>query len=188
VASDGDLFAGLQLAPGPLVIIGHDGSMLKDDDLARLLAERTCEQLIYKYARYVDSGEAGRVADLFTEDGVWIGADGRSMNGRDQVQAAFLGRQALTRRLSRHVMTNVLIDVHSECEATGIAYLINYRHDGPGETVEKPGPARHPKFVGDYHLTFRRVDGQWRIAALRFDLTFLRRSDLEPKVENRGAS
>jgi uncharacterized protein (TIGR02246 family) len=162
---------------GPRVIIGHDDSMLKDDDLTRLLAERACERLIYAYARFVDSGEAGRVADLFTEDGVWTGADGRSMNGREQVRAAFLGRQALTRRLSRHVMTNVQIDVHSETEASGIAYLINYRHDGPGQTVEKPGPARHPKFVGDYHLTFRNVDDQWRIAALRFDLLFLRRSD-----------
>jgi uncharacterized protein (TIGR02246 family) len=164
-------------APGPLVTIGHDDSMLKDDDLNRLVAERACEQLIYAYARFVDSGEAGRVADLFTEDGVWTGADGRSLNGREQVQAAFRGRQALTRRLSRHIMTNVQIDLHSETDATGIAYLINYRHDGPGETVEKPGPARHPKFVGDYHLTFRRVDGRWRIAALRFDLVFLRRSE-----------
>jgi uncharacterized protein (TIGR02246 family) len=159
------------------VIIGHDVSMLKDDDLTRLLAERACEQLIYSYARFVDSGEAGRVADLFTEDGVWTGANGQSLNGQGQVRAAFQGRQALTRRLSRHVMTNVQIDLHSETEATGIAYLINFRHDGPGDTVEKPGPARHPKFVGDYHLTFRRVDGRWRIATLRFDLLFLRRSD-----------
>lgn len=151
--------------------------MLKDDDLDRLLAEHACERLIYSYARYVDSGEAGQVADLFTEDGVWTGADGRSMNGREQLRNAFLGRQGLTRRLSRHVMTNVHIDVHSENEATGIAYLINYRHDGPNETVEKPGPARHPKFVGDYHLTFRRIDNQWRIATLRFDLIFLRRSE-----------
>jgi uncharacterized protein (TIGR02246 family) len=150
--------------------------MTTHDDLGRLLAERACEQLIYTYARFVDRGEAGRVADLFTDDGVWIGADGRSMTGQAQLRAAFLGRQGLTRRLSRHVMTNVQIDIHSETEATGIAYLINYRHDGPGERVEKPGPARHPKFVGDYHLTFRRVEGGWRIATLRFDLLFLRRS------------
>ena len=160
--------------PGP---VGHDDIMLKDDDLARLYAERACEQLIYAYARCVDSGEAGQVADLFTDDGVWTGADGRSMNGREQLRTAFLGRQGLTRRLSRHVMTNVQIEVHNENEASGIAYLINYRHDGLSDTAEKPGPARHPKFVGDYHLTFRRVDGRWRIATLRFDLIFLRRSD-----------
>jgi len=144
----------------------------------RLIAERACERLMYQYARFVDSGEAARIADLFTDDGVWTAADGRSMDGQDQIRAAFTARQALTRRLSRHVITNVLIDVHSGTEASGTAYLVNYRHDGTGDTVERPGPARHPKFVGDYHLGFRCVDGEWRIARLRFDLLFLRRSEV----------
>lgn len=77
-------------------------------------------------------------------------------------------------------MTNVLIDVHGDTEASGTAYLINYRHDGSSEVAEKPGPARHPKFVGDYHLRFRRLEGNWRIASLRFDLLFLRRSERGP--------
>jgi uncharacterized protein (TIGR02246 family) len=143
----------------------------------RITAERACERLVYQYARFVDTGDAARVAELFTPDGVWTGADGRSLNGQDQVGAAFSARQALTRRLSRHVMTNVLIEVHGDTEASGTAYLINYRHDAAGDVAEKPGPARHPKFVGDYHLTFRRVAGDWRIASLRFDLIFLRRSE-----------
>jgi uncharacterized protein (TIGR02246 family) len=148
-----------------------------EEGMRRLVAERACERLIYQYARFVDSGEAARIADLFSADGVWTAADGRSMDGQDQIRAAFSARQALTRRLSRHVITNVLIDVHNDTEATGTAYLVNYRHDGAGDTVEKPGPARHPKFVGDYHLEFRCVDGEWRIARLRFDLLFLRRSE-----------
>jgi len=144
-------------------------------DVTRLLAERACERLVYDYARFVDTGEASRIADLFTEDGVWTGANGHSMNGRAELLASFSARQALTRRLSRHVMTNVVVDLQSEDRATGIAYLINYRHDSSNEVPERPGPARNPKFVGDYHLEFRRVDGEWRIATLRFDLLFLRR-------------
>lgn len=156
---------------------GHDGGVTAtlDQDLSRLFAERACERLIYDYARFVDSGEAARIADLFTEDGVWTGANGHSMNGHAELRAAFSGRQALTRRLSRHVMTNVVVDVQSDDRATGIAYLINYRHDSDSDTPERPGPARHPKFVGDYHLEFRRENGEWRIATLRFDLLFLRR-------------
>jgi uncharacterized protein (TIGR02246 family) len=106
----------------------------------------------------VDSGEAARVADLFTRDGVWTGADGRSMTGQEEIRAGFAGRQSMTRRLSRHVMTNVLVDVRSDSEASGIAYLINDRHDGPTDTPERPGPARHPKFVGDHHFEFRRSE------------------------------
>jgi uncharacterized protein (TIGR02246 family) len=148
-----------------------------DDQISALLAERACERLILQYARFVDSGEAARVADLFSTDGVWIGADGRTMDGQDQIRAAFTARQGLTRRLSRHVVTNVLVDMHSTTEASGVAYLVNFRHDGPGDTVEKPGPARHPKFVGEYYLTFRHDEGRWRIASLRFDLVFLRRHE-----------
>jgi uncharacterized protein (TIGR02246 family) len=149
----------------------------RDNELAELLAERACQRLVYQYARLVDSGQAAQVADLFTEDGVWTGADGRSMNGRAEILAAFSGRQALSRRKSRHVMTNVQIDIDGENAATGIAYLINYRHDATGEPEDGPGPARHPKFVGDYHLRFRRDNDQWRIETLRFDLAFLRRHE-----------
>jgi hypothetical protein len=74
------------------------------------------------------------------------------------------------------VITNVLIAVTSPTDATGIAYLINFRHDSPTGVAEQPAPADHPKFVGEYHLTFRVDDGAWKIATLRFDLAFLRRS------------
>ena len=99
------------------------------------------------------------------------------MNGRAEILAAFSGRQALSRRKSRHVMTNVQIDMDGEDAATGIAYLINYRHDTPGEPADGPGPARHPKFVGDYHLRFRCDNDGWRIETLRFELAFLRRHE-----------
>jgi uncharacterized protein (TIGR02246 family) len=151
----------------------HHGRMT-DTDLQHLLAEHACERLVHQYARFVDRGEAARVAELFTPDGEWIAADGRSMDGQEAIRAGFAGRQAITRRLSRHVITNVLVDVHSDSEATGIAYLINYRHDADTDPPEKPGPARPPKFVGDYHFKFRRCDAGWRISSLRFDLVFLR--------------
>jgi uncharacterized protein (TIGR02246 family) len=155
---------------------------MADDVLVRLLAERACERLVLDYARYVDTGEAGKVADLFTTDGVWIGADGRTMSGREEVRAAFTARQGLTRRLSRHVITNVLVTLRSDTEAVGVAYLVNYRHDRSGDTAEVPGPARLPKFVGDYHFSFLRVDGRWLVSSLRFDLIFLR-----PARERDGA-
>ena len=144
------------------------------DEIERLLAERSCERLMLEYARCVDGGRASGIADLFTEDGEWIGADGRGMHGRAEMVAAFTAREGLSRRQSRHVMTNVLVDIEGPDTARGIAYLINFRHDARGDEAAHPAPADHPKFVGDYHLTFRRVDGRWRIATLRFDLAFLR--------------
>jgi uncharacterized protein (TIGR02246 family) len=145
------------------------------DPVVPLLAERACERLVLEYARLVDSGHAADVADLFTADGEWVGADGGGMHGQQEIRAAFTARQAVTRRQSRHVMTNVIVDVAGPDTATGIAYLINFRHDAAGDVAAHPAPADHPKYVGDYHLTFRRIDGRWYIATLRFDLAFLRR-------------
>jgi uncharacterized protein (TIGR02246 family) len=145
------------------------------DDIERLLAERACERVMLEYARLVDSGRASGLAGLFTADGQWIGADGRGMRGQEEIRAAFTAREALSRRQSRHVITNVLVDIEGPDTARGVAYLINFRHDASGSEAEHPAPADHPKFVGDYHLTFRRVDGRWLIHTLRFDLAFLRR-------------
>jgi uncharacterized protein (TIGR02246 family) len=154
--------------------------MTEQHEIDRLVAERACERLLNEYARRVDSGTASAVADLFTDDGVWLGADGGGMHGRDEIREVFSRRQALTRRQSRHVITNVLVEVVSPTDATGTAYLINYRHDSSSGQAEHPAPADHPKFVGEYHLTFRKVDGEWKIATLRFDLAFLRRRTAAP--------
>jgi hypothetical protein len=72
-------------------------------------------------------------------------------------------------------MTNVLTDVHSAEEASGRAYLVNYRHDSESGVAERPAPSDAPKYVGEYHWTFRRVDGEWLFATLDLDLAFVRR-------------
>jgi hypothetical protein len=72
-------------------------------------------------------------------------------------------------------MTNVVIDVHSADEATGRAYLVNYRHDSDTGVAERPAPSDAPKYVGEYYLTFRRVHGEWLFATLNLDLAFVRR-------------
>jgi hypothetical protein len=143
------------------------------DPLARLLAERACERLMTDYTRFVDFGEAARIADLFSADGVWE-ADGVRMDGRDAIRAGFSARQGVGRRTSRHVITNVAVDVVGPEEATALSYLVNYRHDSRSGTAERPAPVDHPKFVGEYHDRFVRTADGWRFARRRCDLAFVR--------------
>jgi len=151
-----------------------------DELVDQLRAERDCQRLVHDYAWLVDSGAASGVADLFTDDGVWLGADGGGMRGREEIRTAFAQREGLARRQSRHVMTNVRIDRDRDDHATGTAYLINYRHDATGGIAARPAPADHPKFVGDYHFTFRREPAGWRVESLRFELAFLRERRAHP--------
>jgi hypothetical protein len=78
-------------------------------------------QLIVKYAHVIDAGEAERVGDLFAPDGVWEAYRNRRV-GQSEIREAFRLRQHNTTRVSRHICTNIAIEVISPREATGLSY------------------------------------------------------------------
>ena len=141
-------------------------------ELQRLLDENACEKLISKYCHLVDFGNASAIADLFASDGSWSGPD-VSMIGQEEIRAGFKRREAVARRQSRHLCTNVLIRVNGD-EALGLCYLLNFRHDSSTGIAESPAPSGLPKYVGEYHDLFVRTTEGWRFATRRFDLAFLR--------------
>lgn len=145
-----------------------------DDEMQRVIDERACERLLVEYTHLVDFGNAPGIADLFTTDGVWRTED-FAMNGQDEIRAGFGRRQGVTRRQSRHVCTNVVIDVDGDT-ATGLCYLVNYRHDSETGTAEKPAPADVPKYVGEYRDTFVRTPDGWRIKDRYCEMAFVRPS------------
>lgn len=125
----------------------------------RILIERECERLVTLYCHYVDHGEAARVADLFAEDGTWEGP-GVSMKGRAEIRAGFQQRQDHKARMSRHVCSNLLVDVIDEGHAKGAVYLTLYRHDG--EEGRPFAPIEAPVMVGEYADRFVRTSEGWR--------------------------
>ena len=137
--------------------------------------ERACERLIATYCHLVDFGNAPGIADLFTTQGRWTSAE-VDMDGQDAIRAGFTRRQAVTRRQSRHLCTNVVIDVTGD-EAAGLCYLVNYRHDSESGSAESPAPAGIPKYVGEYRDRFVRTPHGWRFSERQFDLAFLRPSN-----------
>lgn len=144
------------------------------DALDVLVVERDLHRLLVEYCALVDFGEAERIADLFTADGVWESSDGVVMDGQAAIRAGFGRRQGIRRRSARHVITNLWLDVASADAASGRCYLINYRHDSPSGEAEVPAPVDHPKYVGEYHDRFVRTPDGWRFAHRRFDLGFVR--------------
>lgn len=144
------------------------------DDLSRLLAERACERLIVEYCRRVDFGRASEIADLFCEDGEWQGVD-LHLRSRDEIRDWFTKREGVTRRVSRHVCTNISVNVLSDDEAQCTCYMINYRHDRQEGDLSLPVPVEVPKFVGELHDRFRRLGEQWLFASRRVEVSFVRR-------------
>ena len=58
------------------------------DIALRMEIERECERLIAQYCHLVDHDEAAKIADLFTQDGVWKNINA-TMDGRDGIRAGF---------------------------------------------------------------------------------------------------
>ncbi|HVM52525.1 MAG TPA: nuclear transport factor 2 family protein [Acidimicrobiales bacterium] len=138
---------------------------MTDADIVAI--ERACERLVITYTHLVDGGRAAAVADLFTVDGVWS-SGGNRLEGREAIRAAFTRRQE-SDRTSRHVCTNLLVDVIDADHATGLVYLTLYRHDGSGRGVPEPD------LVGEYRDRFARTPEGWRfterIATMAFERT-----------------
>lgn len=143
------------------------------DELQRLLVERACERLIVEYARRVDFGEASRIADLFTADGRWEGTD-LVLEGREAIREWFVRREGVTRRVSRHVCTNVAVQALSPTEATSLCYMLDYRHDRREGDRSLPVPAEHPKYIGELRDTFHLTGEGWRFASRYVTVAFQR--------------
>ncbi|WP_042364640.1 nuclear transport factor 2 family protein [Streptacidiphilus neutrinimicus] len=136
--------------------------------LTTMLAELACERVVVEFVHRLDLGEPGSVAELFTEDGAWHWPDGeRRVEGREALRAYFAGRPA--DRLSRRLMTNILVTVESPTTARAVSYLTTYRVDGYTGGMIEP---RLPANVGHYEDTLRKVDGRWLIAVRTVQLAF----------------
>lgn len=141
------------------------------DDQSHMEIEWACHKLVTAYCHYVDHGEASRIADLFTEDGVWTSPE-NTMTGKDQIKKGFQAREDNKARMSRHVCNNFLLNKVSENEAEGVVYLTLFRHDGKED--RRVSPLTGPEIVGEYRDRFVRTDQGWRIARRETVVSFVR--------------
>ena len=141
-------------------------------ELEVLWAENACAKLVTRYTHWVDLGEAERVAELFARDGVWEFEETR-FEGRDAVRGMFRARQAMSERRSRHICSNLAIDVIDPQHATGLVYLCLYRHDfESGAPTDGLAPSGPPVAVGQYRDQFICSEEGWRFALRRAELAF----------------
>jgi ketosteroid isomerase-like protein len=129
-----------------------------------------CEALSIAYARAVDFRDYDTFASLFTEDGVLD--VGQPLEGRDAIRTAMSRRPDELR--SRHILTNIFIDVVSTTEARGISYLTLYRHVGAESLKREPIPFDGPAAVGHYEDRYVLTDDGWKFKRRQLHLAFRR--------------
>ena len=141
----------------------------------RYAIERQCKALSIAYARHVDFQNYDAFVALFVEDGVLN--VGQPLSGRDAIRASLARRPAELR--SRHVLTNLFVDVIDADHAQGISYLSLYRHVGEESLTPEPIAFDGPAAVGHYEDRFIRVTdaggsehGRWLFERRTLHLAF----------------
>jgi hypothetical protein len=120
--------------------------------------EHDCARLVAHYANLNDRGDWPALAELFVADGRLARptAPDDWIVGKDAILAAFEARPP---RRTRHLCTNVVIEVRNEREAIGECAIALYL----SETVVK---------VGTFRDRFVCTPAGWRFAERGGSLTF----------------
>ncbi len=122
--------------------------------LDRLLAEHDIARLVTRFALLNDQADWDAVAAMFTADGRFIRpAGGEPVVGREAIRASFASRPP---RVSRHLITNILVDIGSADEATSQCAMLLYTAPA-GETS-----AASPALVGGFRDKLIRTADGWR--------------------------
>lgn len=129
-------------------------------------ADMACQRLVIASYSLMDQGRYEETAALFTDDAVWV-RGGKPVAGRGAILDAL--NQRPTSDLSRHLITNVLVELTSDRDGTATACFVPLRG-----TKREDGSVATPPItnVGDLAYRFRREAGGWRIAHLQPTMIF----------------
>ncbi|MGH8260486.1 MAG: nuclear transport factor 2 family protein [Steroidobacteraceae bacterium] len=134
--------------------------------------EHECMRLVLASLRAFDERDWPAYAGLFAEDGVFIRANApdEPLTGREAIRAALAARPAS--RLTRHLCTNLEIDVLDAERARGFCYLLLYAGDASEPETPSGRPADRIQRIGEYRDTFVLSQGGWRISRREGRLIF----------------
>jgi hypothetical protein len=128
--------------------------------------ERACERLTCAYARALDLGDMNTAADCFAENGSFARPmnPGQVIQGREAIRASLITRPKTLR--TKHLTSNVMIDVESRDLARGLSYLTMISTTPP-EGVAPPYLSAGPIYFGEMQDRFVRENGVWKFLERR---------------------
>ncbi len=132
----------------------------------KLEIERDCERLVYAYSRALDVGDMSAAADFFAQNGSMARpmAPDQIIQGRETIRTSLLSRPKTL--LTKHLATNVIIDVESRDSARGISYLTMIATT-PGTNAQPPHLSQGPIYFGQFEDRFIRENNEWKFLERR---------------------
>lgn len=128
-----------------------------------LLDELACTRLMVRASAFADRHDVEGFVSLFSPAGV-VDRIGQPFVGQDAIRAFMEGRPR--ERITRHLLLPPVIELDGEDAASGVSYFLLY--DGTDTTGEgEVLPLRTPLLVGEYHQTYERLNGEWKVTMHR---------------------
>lgn len=140
------------------------------DQIERYLIEHECAQMINRYALLNDAGEWDKLAALFTEDGRASRptAPDDFTVGREAILASFKARPP---RKSRHVISNIVVDVEGPAIARAFSVIALYLGEAAEEGALPKMTANSP-LVGFFEDLIVNTPDGWRFQERKGGLDF----------------
>lgn len=132
------------------------------EETERLGIELACQRLAFQFCSLNDHRRYREYSELFTEDGEFA-RPGLEVRGRGAIRDALSQRPAHLE--TRHLCTNVIIDVTGRDRATGTGTQLYFAHDTTAKATQTP-------LVIDFVDTYVRTPDGWRIATRRVTPAF----------------
>lgn len=121
--------------------------------------DETIRNTFARYCQAIDDRSADDLAELFSEDGIWI-TPGATHQGRDEIRGRVLSLDApLAHRQVKHITVNSVIEVAGD-RASAVSDFIVVQQRSAGGVVLR---------VGRYHDRLVRTSGRWLVAERRHD-------------------
>jgi len=140
-----------------------------------LLLRLEIESLNAEFAYLIDHDMSDRVADLFTEDGVYGRSTGERSEGREAIRESYRQRANRGPRTARHIFTNLHLTVEGPTRVRGTTILTLYAEDGL-----PPLPAE-PMVIADYDDIYELCDDdKWRYRQRIITWLFTRENAASP--------
>jgi SnoaL-like domain len=132
----------------------------------RIEIERACERLVYVYSRALDLGDMSAAADCFAENGSMSRPmmPDQVIQGREIIRTSLLTRPKTL--LTKHLATNVMIDVESRDSASGLSYLTMISTTPPADG-KPPYVSQGPLWFGEFRDKYVRENGVWKFLERR---------------------
>jgi ketosteroid isomerase-like protein len=138
------------------------------EDFQRLLIESKCVRLMTEFSWRVDAKDYDGVLKLFTQDCIF-GRTDLQYNGHIGLRKALDARSA--DRVTRHALSNIVIDVLDPDNARGKAYCVAFGHRG-ALSASGEAPLNGPDSIIVYTTEFARQPHGWLISNWHIGLSF----------------